>query len=92
MGNQYTIWKFLFSIQDEFELEMPDTPFPLTVQLQDDVPCMWAIVNPNAPKAKKRFRVYGTGHPIGELSGQHYIGTIQQNGFVWHIFSLSNYV
>lgn len=79
------IWKFPFEITDDVVIEMPEMPLPLSVQVQDGKPTIWAIVNPEAPKVKKRFFVYGTGHPIND-EGKAYLGTIQHQGFVWHVF------
>lgn len=85
MSNTLTIWKFHFSIQDDVVIEVPDLLTPLTVQLQNDVPTLWAIVDPNERKVKRRLYIYGTGHTIDPYVKQS-VGTIQQNGFVWHIF------
>lgn len=80
-----TIWKYPFQIDDEFEIEMPEGAQVLTAQVQGSTPCLWALVNPEAPKTKRKFFVYGTGHEINE-EGVAYIGSIQMNGFVWHVF------
>ena len=57
----------------------------LTVQLQHGVPTIWAIVDKKAPS--KTYQVYfvGTGWTLSDSVG-NYIGTIQQDGFVWHYF------
>lgn len=80
-----TIWKYPFQIDDEFEIEMPEGAQVLTAQVQGSTPCLWVLVNPEAPKTKRKFFVYGTGHEIIE-EGIAYIGSIQMNGFVWHVF------
>ena len=82
-----TIWKFPLEITDEQEVEIP-TPFRLlTIQLQNDKPCLWAIVEPEGPKEKVRILCIGTGHPIDEELGYH-LGTIQlYNGqLIFHFF------
>lgn len=42
-----TIWKYPLYVQDVQTVEMPDEADILTVQVQGDVPCLWAMVNPD---------------------------------------------
>jgi len=62
----------------------------LTIQPQYDRICIWAMVDPNAPKERRHFEVYGTGHEIdeGDSIKREYIGTCQVRGgkLVWHVF------
>lgn len=78
------IWKFLLT-DDAIELMMPEGAKILDAQDQAGTWCLWAIVSPEKPRQKRKFRVFGTGH---ELPEGHfgYIGTIQQEPFVWHVF------
>jgi len=96
-----TIWKFPIPIEDEFILEMPERAKVLTVQTQEnpalanlDVGCLWAIVNPEAPKLKYKFRVFGTGNPFPDDHAlMEYIGTFQMQAgrLVWHLFRDHSY-
>lgn len=68
-------------------LRMPAGAEILCVQPQHEDICMWARVHPDSELETRRFRVFGTGHPMDE--GQRkYLGTAQVwNGrFVWHVF------
>ena len=81
-----TIWKFPFAICKLIEIEMPQDARILHVECQQVTPCIWALVDPDAPKVARRFRLLGTGHhAIREDLGCH-LGTFQQGPFVWHIF------
>jgi len=60
----WKIWKYEFKIADEFELELPVMYNILKVDMQHEKPCMWILVNPTAVKVKRKFRLFGTGHPI----------------------------
>jgi hypothetical protein len=82
-----TIWKYACPVEDVFELEIPKHHKILSFQCQKDKPCIWVLVDPDTPKVKKRFQIFGTGHPITGWIG-NYIGTAQQfNGsLVWHLF------
>lgn len=80
------IWKFPVSIAERFSVEMPAGAEILTVQMQGDTPCMWAIVDPDAFPEIRNFRMAGTGHELGQI-GRH-IGTVQMAGgaLIWHFF------
>lgn len=81
-----SIWKFPLMLDDVVTVEMPRDATVLCVQVQQDVPCLWAVVNPESPKEKRQFRICGTGH---KLDGKvNYIGTFQlHNGeLVFHVF------
>ena len=84
-----TIWKFPLQITDRQPVVIPVGAKPLTVQLQGDKPCLWALVDPG--KAMRRttivIAIYGTGHPIEEGPGE-YISTFQADQFVLHAFNM----
>jgi DNA-directed RNA polymerase subunit RPC12/RpoP len=80
------IYKFSFSMEDEFEISMPEDSEVLTVQMQGGVPRMWAIVDMDAPVTARYFCMRGTGHTFKGNEGK-YIATFQYNaGLVFHIF------
>jgi hypothetical protein len=85
-----TVYKYPFPIEGAFELELPRGARILAVQMQRGTPNFWALVDPAAPTERRAFRLFGTGHPIeprpGLLMEGHYLGTIQDEGFVWHVF------
>lgn len=84
-----TIWKYDFETTDEQTIEMPSGGEILSVQTQADSPKMWVLLDPTNPKEKRRFRIFGTGHPIsGDTSSLHFIGTYQlrSGSLVFHIF------
>lgn len=82
-----TIWKFPFEVVDELTLTMPYGSRILTVQMQGEQPCLWALVNPSNSPDLRDFRIFGTGHPVPEDVGP-YIGTFQLHGgaLVFHMF------
>lgn len=86
-----TIWKWEFPITDEFALDMPLGARIVHVDVQRGTPCLWAIVVPDDPKVERRFRVYGTGHPITG-SSQWHVGSFQMLGghLVWHLFEVDD--
>jgi hypothetical protein len=79
-----TIWKFQFDVSRRVSLMMPAGAKLLHVQKQNGVPCVWAIVDPDAAVVERWLVVRGTGHPVAE--DIPYIGTILSGAFVWHVF------
>lgn len=81
-----SIWKWALDVQDGFSIRMPFGAALLTVAIQADVPCIWALVDPSHPFVERHIRIYGTGHPI-ELE-EPYVGSFQLLGgsLVFHVF------
>lgn len=68
-----------------FKIEMPEKADILTVQIQNETSCIWAIVEESAENVQRDFYVAGTGKTIPD-EGLLYVGTFQQPPFVWHLF------
>ena len=87
-----SIWKFELnpSISGNRTFKMPKGSEVLTVQTQNNNPCIWALVNPANEIEDRHFELYGTGHDIHCDMTIHraYIGTFQMYGdsLVFHLF------
>jgi hypothetical protein len=68
-------------------IEIPLDGKVLTVQIQNEVPHIWVLVNPENQVETRGFRVVGTGHPFDDTDSK-YIGTFQDGPFVWHLFEM----
>jgi ACT domain-containing protein len=71
-------------------VSMPKHAKILTVQMQREDICIWALVDKEEERTEeRRIKIVGTGHEIHTDIGT-YIGTIQMdNGsLVWHVFDL----
>lgn len=81
------IWKFPLAVTDRQSVRMPAGAELLCVQVQRGVPCLWALVDPQAPLHEVELTTYGTGHPIDGDPGD-YIGTYQlrDGSLVFHVF------
>jgi DNA-directed RNA polymerase subunit RPC12/RpoP len=92
------IFKYPLTIDDEIEISMPEGSNILTVQTQavkpipgidylTETPCIWAIVDPDAPLTTRRLCIRGTGHAFKGNEGK-YIGTFQTDNvaLVFHVF------
>lgn len=82
------VWKFPLEIADSQTVTMPRASSIISAQAQGDVPTLWALVIPDAPKVKRLIRIIGTGHEFWAGEPIKFIGTVQTHGgkLVWHIF------
>lgn len=74
-------------------LPLPEGAQPLTVQMQDGYPQLWALVDPSARKLERKVYSVGTGQlmPRSKLHASYfanmYLATVQfPDGTVWHYF------
>ena len=86
-----TIYKCPLEITDTQTISLPFGYEILTIQAQNDVPCLWVLVNPDTiEKEEVEITFIGTGHPISYDMGvsRKYITTIQMfnGGLVIHAF------
>jgi hypothetical protein len=82
-----TIWKYKFDIQDDFVIEMPKNANILTVQIQHDSPCIWALVETENSIEDRHFKLFGTGHQMYYIDIK-YVGTFQMRtgNLIFHLF------
>ena len=83
-----TIYKYPIEITDSQTLEISEDHKFLSVQVQNDKPCIWALVDTETPESPVNIHIYGTGHPIPKDLSMTYIGTIQvyDGRGVFHVF------
>lgn len=87
----HKIFKYPIPVENYFELLMPYDAKVLTVQVQREVPQIWALTNPNNRSEVREFRMVGTGHPIEEsLNNLKYIGSFQlvNETLMYHLFEI----
>lgn len=84
-----TIWKYVVPEgRDYFSMLLPKEAKILTLQMQNDVLCLWALVDQINETERRNFRMFGTGHPFDMREGFTYIGTFQllDGKLVFHMF------
>lgn len=81
------IYKYPLPICDLHTIALPVGAKILSVGVQAETPCIWALVDVSAKVEPRHFRLYGTGHPFGEQK-QTFIGTVLMAGgaLVFHLF------
>lgn len=82
------IYKYPLVLTDEQIITVPAGKQFLCAQVQNGVITLWARVETNAPPEYAAIRIYGPGHPIPDEDTLAYIGTVELNGNVWHVFEL----
>jgi hypothetical protein len=86
------VWKYELSIHklqpnDLITIQLPVGADILTVHEQHGSICLWALVNTNATKIERTFRIAGTGHNLANGNFK-YIGTafLEDGALVFHVF------
>lgn len=81
-----TIWKYEIEITDSQTISLPSQHKIIHFGLDpNQVPCIWAEVNPTNSVVNVEIRLVGTGHPI-DFNHFSYLGSFNQSVFVWHIY------
>lgn len=80
-----TIYKTQLKLIDIQTVELPCFAKFLSVQLQNNVICLWSEVMTDLQPYQYKIFIIGTGYPVPE-DAVKYIGTVQQDGFVWHVY------
>ena len=84
----YKIWKYPVTFGSHFELAMPMGARILKLDIQFNVPQIWAMVEPGTEIEVRQFIIMGTGQPFPKSDRLEYIDSYQVNGgqYVWHVF------
>jgi len=82
-----TILKYPLNIQDSITLKMSKKASILSLQMQDSIPCIWALIDPEEELENRNFKCYRTGDDL-ILKSQRYVGTLQFYPCVWHLFEV----
>ncbi len=91
-----TIFKFELETTGMQKVVMPIDAEILTVQVQNDVPCLWALVDAHngGVTEERSIEIFGTGNPVPQGMGvdRKYLATYQLRGgdFVGHVFERTN--
>jgi hypothetical protein len=79
-----TIWKYQLDSQSKI-IGIPRGAQILALQMQDEFPVIWALVDPSQSLVDHQINIYDTGQLIPEDTGR-YIGTFQEGWYVGHVF------
>lgn len=85
-----TVYKYPLKIVERQFVDLPVAAKILSVQMQGQDLCLWALIDKEQPyKSKIEICIFGTGFPIEEedVSGRKYYGTFQAGFYVGHVFA-----
>ena len=80
------IFKYPLFLKESNIVRMPLHSAVLSFQFQNDIPCIWVAVNDDNVFRDRQFSIIGTGWEYSK--NNIYLGTAQNNGFVWHLFEV----
>jgi len=81
-----TIWKFRLDITPIQTVMIPVLHKLLCVQVQNDRPHVWAEVHKESIKVPVTFFILATGDNDVSLVTRRYLGTVQVEPHVWHVY------
>lgn len=84
-----TIYKYQLNAGVK-ELNLPENAIVVDFNVQGDKFYLWAEIDTTPETHVRRiFEIYGTGEPIN--TSHSYIKTCHVNGYVFHLYELTNY-
>ena len=79
------IWKFDVAPTGEPQtIKAPGLGKAVLFSVQDGKTRVWMKVKPGNAEVERRIQIVGTGENIP--SNWRYVGSLQDRGFVWHLF------
>lgn len=84
------VWKFPLTRLGVQAIRIPAGAHVLTVQSQNDTPCLWALCDVEAEQTVRHICVLATGAPAPRYGRLDYINTFQLQGgqLVFHAFEV----
>lgn len=84
-----TIHKFPIGIEDGVQgVNCRDGAKFLAAAMQGGDLCLWFEHDTDRPVKTRKFRVFGTGHPIQEFNTRVWRATVVAAPFVWHVYEV----
>lgn len=82
------IYKYeILKPKNTLSIKMPSGAKILSVQTQDNIPCISALVETDKPPALRFFKLCATGVPVNFAGDLPYIGTFNIDGAMFfHLF------
>lgn len=76
---KYEVWSTI--------VNLPVNAQVITIEVQNNTLCVWAIVDPNEKRMSPELIIIGTGHAIPPQAGKFIKTIFQLDGrLVWHVF------
>ena len=82
-----TVYKYQIEREDITNTEIPKDAVIIHAAMQGGELCIWAIVDPKASLASRKFIAIGTGQILPDHQLTH-ITTVHDRPYVWHVFEI----
>lgn len=79
------VYKYPLQVLDDQVIRMPLDAQICSIQVQNNIPTLWAVVDDNLAEINFNIITIGTGQYF-KPDGLIYLGTYQLVGFVGHVF------
>jgi len=86
-----SIFKYPLKVTDTQKISIPNSGEILSLQVQNNIPCIWVLIHDLNDKDKTTecvINMYGTGHTFEENGFCEFLGTFQlkEGLLVFHVF------
>ncbi len=85
MRTNKVVFKYPLDLVEHQYVNLPLGFKILSIQVQGNKACMWALVDKTQKNVHKGIICVGTGNPIAHNLGD-FIATVQMGMYVWHFF------
>ena len=84
------VWKFPLALRYQQAVSMPRGARILTVQMQEEALCLWALCNIQSEPRSRVIAILATGESAPGMCDLKYISSFQQRGgeYVFHAFEI----
>lgn len=82
------IHKYPLQLTELQTIKLPKGAKIVSVQEQRGVICVWALYSPPCEMENRTFQIAGTGQPFEFKGPPANAWTVQQGGYVWHVFEV----
>ena len=91
---KHSVYKYPLEMVHEQTISMPKGSKILSVQRQNKIPCIWALVNPNEEEnEEKKILLIETGNIFNSPTDKlNFIGTLQfiDGSYILHVFEIKD--
>jgi hypothetical protein len=85
LNHMKTIYKYQLQLGDQ-RILLPENAQVLSTGVQNNKILIWVLVDTDNTIVPRLISVVGTGWEVPDMFRRRFIGTLQIENFVWHVF------